>query len=72
MPMIELTTAYRSSTKPNFMVNTDHIIYIAPSELDHVNYEGTRSYVEYIGYPEMQQVYVKEPYEDLKEKLKCL
>ena len=72
MAMIELTTAYKSSTKPNFMINTDHIVYVAPCALENQNYEGTRSYIEYFGYPEMQQAYVKETYEDLKDKLKCL
>lgn len=72
MAMIELTTAYKSSTGPNFMINTDHIVYVAPSASESQNYEGTRSYIEYIGYPEMQRAYVKESYEELKEKLKCL
>ena len=72
MAMIELTTAYKSSTKPHFMVNTDHIVYVAPSALENQSYEGTRSYIEYTGYPELQVAFVKESYEELKEKLKCL
>lgn len=72
MAMIELTTAYKSAVKHNFMINIDQIIYVAPSALENTNYEGTRSYIEYFGYPEMQQAYVKETYEYLKGKLKCL
>ena len=72
MPMIELTTAYKSPVLSVFMVNTNHIVYVAPSDLNNQSYEGTRSYIEYIGYPELQQAYVKESYEELKEKLKCL
>ena len=72
MAMIELTTAYKSSTGPNFMINTDHIVYVAPSALENQNYEGARSYIEYTGNSELQQAYVKESYEYLKGKLKCL
>lgn len=66
--MIELTSAYKSSSDPKFLLNPAHIIYVGRCENHtHSCYENTHSLVEYVGGAEAQQVYVQESYEQIKE-----
>jgi len=69
--MIELTSGYKSSTYPKFLLNPLHIIYISPCDVSRIdNYAGVNSFIEYIGAGETQTAYVVETYEQIKEMLK--
>ena len=69
--MIELTSGYKTSVHPKFMINPAHIVYVAVSDQSkNSSFEGVNCYVEYIGGSENQVSHVKETYEQIKEMLK--
>lgn len=69
--MIELTSGYKLSNNPKFLINPEHIIYVdACDQSKNISYEGVNCYVEYIGGAENQVVYVRETYEQIKELIK--
>ena len=69
--MIELTSAYKQIIDGKFLLNPAYIVYVNRCEnFNHSQYENVHSFVEYSGSAEMQQVYVQETYEEIKELLK--
>jgi len=68
--MIELTSAYKHTIGSKFLVNPSHIIYVAKTEMQSVNYETANTVIEYFGLPDIQVAYVQETYEEIKELLK--